>query len=80
MEVASLFSVPRRRVQRIWQQVKNTPQGVQVDVSSKKSRNCGRKGIQINLDTISKIPLHQRTTLRTLANSLKVSHGALQRQ
>lgn len=43
-EVQVMFNVKSlRTIQRIWSIHKRTPQGTNVDVSSRKARNCGRK-------------------------------------
>ena len=78
-EVSDLFSVPLQTVQRIWRRAKNTPSGEAVDVSHKRKGNCGKKKKQIDLEQFANIPLHRRTTLRSLAASLNVSHGFLSR-
>ncbi|GER40908.1 transposon protein [Striga asiatica] len=47
-EVKDIFNIEEMRtVQRIWQIHKRTPPGSDVDVSSKKARNCGRKQIEM---------------------------------
>lgn len=76
-EVSQLFSIHRRTVQRIWERAKKTPIGASVDVSERKTKNCGRKRVQIDVQRILDIPLHRRTTLRTLAEALGVSHSSL---
>ncbi|XP_065877171.1 uncharacterized protein [Euphorbia lathyris] len=66
--VASQFSTSVRTIQRIWKQSK-----VNGDVSLKMKGNCGRKRMHIDLTKIKEIQLHKRTTLASLASSLKVS-------
>ena len=70
-EVASIFSVSLRTVQRIWKRGKNTPNGAIVDVSHKKTKNCGRKRVEIDLNRIVDIPLRRRTTLRSITADKK---------
>ncbi|KAL7098802.1 hypothetical protein ACP275_09G041400 [Erythranthe tilingii] len=75
--VASQFSVSIQTVQRIWRQSRK---GAHDDVSHKKTRNCGRKRIEINMDQFRGIPLHRRTTLESLACSLNMAKITLFRQ
>ncbi|CAA0835537.1 Unknown protein [Striga hermonthica] len=51
--------------------------GSDVEVSSKKVRNCGRKRIEVDLSRIQQIEWHQRTTLTSLSNALGVSYFKL---
>lgn len=78
--VASLFSVSMRTVQRIWKQAKNSLNacGV-VDVSHRKTKNCGRKRIQIDVEKFKSIPLNQRTTLESTACALSIGKTTLHR-
>ncbi|KAL7153161.1 hypothetical protein ABFS83_04G147100 [Erythranthe nasuta] len=48
--------------------------------SHKKTRNCGRKRIEINMDQFRGIPLHRRTTLESLACSLNMAKSTLLRR
>ncbi|XP_010472059.1 PREDICTED: uncharacterized protein LOC104751737 [Camelina sativa] len=79
-EVSELFSIHRRTVQRIWERAKKTPLGASVDVSERKTKNCGRKRVEIDLQRIADIPLHRRTTLRSLVEALGVSYVTLYRR
>lgn len=74
--VAALFSVSMSTVQRIWKRSKENSGG---DVSHRRTNNCGRKRIQIDLDAFRSIPLQQRTTVRSTANALKISSSTLHR-
>lgn len=76
-EVSELFSVPIRTVQRVWKRAKDTENGAVVDVAHRRSKNCGRKKVQVDLNRVSEIPLHRRTTLRSLAVSLNVKYSTL---
>ncbi|XP_023760264.1 uncharacterized protein LOC111908693 [Lactuca sativa] len=79
-EVASLFSVSKRTVSRIWRQGKNqVDQGLPVDLSLNMSMVVGRKRIQINLNQVSEIPLRRRSNIRSLAKSLNVSKSTMHR-
>ncbi|XP_065847377.1 uncharacterized protein [Euphorbia lathyris] len=78
MMVASSFGIPKRTVQRIWKQAKDC--GTNVDVSYRKTKNCGRKRIQIDLDRIQSVPLHKRTTLRSLSSAINISPSILARR
>ncbi|XP_050220689.1 uncharacterized protein LOC126671037 [Mercurialis annua] len=65
--LASQFSISIRTIQRIWKSLKTDG-----DIYHKK-RNCGRKRIYNDLARIEEIPLHDRTTLASLACSMKMS-------
>ncbi|KAL7152803.1 hypothetical protein ABFS83_04G123300 [Erythranthe nasuta] len=73
--IASQFSVSMRTVQRIWKQ--SGYGGTHANVSHRKTRNCGRKRVQINLEQIRENHLHRRTTLCSL--SLRLKSGQIRR-
>ena len=73
--VASQFLVSMRTIQRIWKQSKSND--IHVDVSHKRTRNYGRKRVQIDLTQIPEIPLRQRTTLASLACSMNTNKVTL---
>jgi len=73
-EVAQKFDVPRRVVQRIWREGQL---GGITGVKNKLTKNCGRKRIEIDMDSIKTVPLHERTTFQDLANALGVSRSTL---
>ena len=79
-EVSELFLVSIRTVQRIWQQAKETSNGEAVNVCHKKSRNCGRKKIPLNLNQVKSIPFHKRTSLRSLSKSLGIATSTLHKR
>ncbi|WCJ31571.1 hypothetical protein M5689_013054 [Euphorbia peplus] len=66
--VASQFSTYVRTIQHIWKQSKVC----NGDVSLKMKGKCGRKRMHVDLTKMNEIPLHKRTTLASLASSLKV--------
>ena len=68
--VASSFSVSRRTIQRIWKRAKESEIH---DVSHRKTKNYGRKRIQIDPNQISQIPLRQRTNIRSLSFAMKTN-------
>ncbi|XP_050212958.1 uncharacterized protein LOC126664553 [Mercurialis annua] len=72
--VASKFSISMRSVQRIWKRSKLSENA---DVSHKKTENCGRKRIEIDLEQFRAIPLQQRTSLDSLACSLKMNTSTI---
>lgn len=74
--VASHFSVSIRVVQRIWQY--GNKSGVN-DASHKKTRNCGRKRVQLDIGRVRDVPLRKRTTLRSLAYALETNATTLWR-
>jgi hypothetical protein len=49
------------------------------DVSHKKTKNCGRKRVQIDRDQFRRIPFSKRSNLRDLESQLKVSKSSLHR-
>lgn len=72
--MASLYSVSVRSIQRLWQQAKDGG-----DVSHRKTKNCGRKRVQINFTRFREIPLSKRTTFRSLACALNTNKSSLGR-
>ena len=56
-EVATLFSVSLLTIQRIWKRAKDTPHGTNVNVSHKKTKNCGSKRVQVDLNKFIDVPL-----------------------
>jgi len=67
-------------VQRIWQRAKQCrAQGQPVDVRSWKSKKCGRKKMQVDLSEVLNVPLHRRTTIRSLAKAIGVTRSTLYR-
>ncbi|KAL7141990.1 hypothetical protein ABFS83_08G092000 [Erythranthe nasuta] len=76
--VASQFSVSMRTIQRIWKQ---TDYGrAHANVHHRKTKNCGRKIVEIDFERIRGIPLHRRTTIRSLACSLQTKKSTLFRR
>ncbi|KAL7116842.1 hypothetical protein ACP275_03G031400 [Erythranthe tilingii] len=77
-KVASQFSVSMRTIQRIWKQ---TEYGhAHANLYHRKTKNCGRKRVQIPFERIREIPLHRRTTIRSLACSLGTKKSTLFRR
>ncbi|CAL4943380.1 unnamed protein product [Urochloa decumbens] len=72
--VARKFDVPLRVVQSIWK--KGQASGIN-GVVNKWSKKCGRKRIEIDLESIKNVPLRQRTTFKDLANALGVEKSTL---
>lgn len=68
--MASSFSVSRRTIQCIWKRAKESEIH---DVSHRKTKNCGRKRIQIDPNQISQIPLRQRTNIWSLYFAMKTN-------
>jgi hypothetical protein len=68
--VASSFSVSMRTVQRIWKRSKESEAH---DVSHRKTKNCGRKRIEIDPNQIREVPLRKRRTIRSLAWALNTN-------
>jgi transposase len=72
--IASLYSVSISTIKRIWKRTKETG-----EVCHKKTKNCGRKRVQIDHNQFRQIPLSKRSTLRDLASALNISKSSLQR-
>ena len=66
---ASQFSVSIRTIKRIWKQAKDSGCA---DVSHRRTNNYGRKRVQIDFPRFREIPLHQRTTLQSLACAMNI--------
>jgi len=78
--VAQMFQVSRYKVQRIWQRAKQCrAQGIPVDVRSRKPKRSGRKKLQIDLSEVLSVPLHRRSTIRSLAEAIGVKKSTLHR-
>lgn len=76
-EVASLFSTNLRTVQRIWKLAKKNVKDEVSDVSHSRTKNCGRKRIQVDMEQFKSIPLAQRITVRDAASAVKVSTSVI---
>ncbi|KAK1396602.1 hypothetical protein POM88_006465 [Heracleum sosnowskyi] len=76
--IASFFSISMRIVQRICKQSKSCNGGV-VDVSHKRTKNCGRKRIEIDVEKFKSIPPTQRTTLKSAACAMNIGKTTLHR-
>lgn len=72
--ISSLYPVSIRVIQHIWKQLKDVG-----DVSHKKTKNCGRKRVQIDHTQFRNVPLSKRTTLRSLSCALNISKSSLAR-
>lgn len=79
-DVSKMFSVSTRTISRIWRQAKNSTNRGLADVSHKKTKNCGRKRIEIDPDQFRKIPLSRRTSLEALACAIKISRATIHRR
>ena len=78
--VAQIFQVSRYKVPRIWQRAKHCrAQGIPVDVRSRKPKRSGRKKLQIDLSEVLSVPLHRRSTIRSLAEAIGVKKSTLHR-
>lgn len=73
--VASAFSVSLRTVQRIWKHHKDFG-----DFRHRKTENCGRKRVQINLARFRAVPLLNRTTFSSLSETMDISQSTLCRK
>jgi hypothetical protein len=66
-------------MQRIWKQGKAClDQGQPVDVSSQKKARCGRKK-EVDVSTISNLPISECTTMHDVAEHLGISKSKLHR-
>ena len=79
-DVSDLLSIPMQTVQKIWRQAKNTPNGEDVDVSHRRKGKCGPKKKEIDLSRVMDVPLHRRTTIRSVAAALDVSKSTMHRR
>ncbi|XP_017240013.1 uncharacterized protein LOC108212812 [Daucus carota subsp. sativus] len=78
-EVSAIFSISSRTVARIWKQATQSSNNGAINVSHKRSKNCGRKRIEIDPEQIKKVPLSRRTSLESLAYAINVSKSTLHR-
>jgi hypothetical protein len=67
-------------IERIWKEAKHQIEGQEVDVSSKKKGNVGRKRKNLELSRVPTVPLNKRRTIRGLARSLGVCRSTLHRR
>jgi len=78
--VAQIFQVSRYKVQRIWQRAKECrAQEISVDVRSRKPKRSGCKKAQIDLSEVLSVPLHSRSTIRSLAKAISVKRSTMHR-
>jgi hypothetical protein len=79
--VVEMLHVSKYQVRRVWQRVKECcAQGREVDVTSKRPKNCDRKKIQVDVSEVVRVPLHRRTTIRYLAAAIGVTKSTLHRR
>lgn len=79
--VAQDLGVSLRTIQRLWKDAKKQKaEGLEVDVSHKKTNRVGRKKHDIDLSQIPSIPLRKRSTLKSLAGQLHCSVSTLHRR
>ena len=73
IEVATLFSISIRFVQRIWKRGKKNLYDDVADVSHRKTKNCGLKRIEIDRQQFPNLPSPKRKTIRDTAHAIIVS-------
>lgn len=79
--VPSTLGIRLRMVQRLWKDAKQQmAQGLDVDVSHKKTNRVGRKKVDVDYARIATIALRKRTTIRSLSEALDVSKSTLHRR
>jgi hypothetical protein len=67
-----------RQVQEVWRLYKECiREGREVDVSHRKTRNCGRKRIEAPLQLVQSIPKRRRQTLSALCHAIHMSKTTL---
>lgn len=77
-DVAQIFQVGVQHIRKIWTIAERQKAlGQEVDVSNGRKGRCGRKGKDDTLSQIPTVPLNRRSTLRSLARQLGVSHTTL---
>ena len=65
---------------RLWESAKNAMvNGDVIDVSNKKTERVGREKNVFNMDTLNAIPIEKRTTIRSIANEMKMRHSQVYR-
>lgn len=77
-EVSRLTGMPQRTVQDLWN--KGKLYGGMLGVLNKKPKNCGRKRIDIDSESIKAVDKRKRTTIKDLANELNVSKTTVWRR
>ncbi|KAM0854678.1 hypothetical protein ACQ4PT_050274 [Festuca glaucescens] len=76
--VARKLGHGRRQVQEVWKLVKECiKEGREVDVSHRKTKNCGRKRIIAPLAQVQSIPKRKRQTLSALCHAIHMSKTTL---
>lgn len=70
--LACFYSVSIGVIYQIWRQLNQTD-----DACHKKTKNCGRKRVQIDIQEVRDISLSKRSTLRSLSCALGISKTAL---
>lgn len=70
--VASLYSVSKSVVDGIWRQTKESG-----DASHRKTKNCGRKRIELDPAKFCDVPFSKRTSYRSLAFALNINRTSL---
>ncbi|XP_057247159.1 uncharacterized protein LOC104902771 [Beta vulgaris subsp. vulgaris] len=74
------YSCSRSTMNRIWTLArKQKIDGVEVNVASRKIGNCGRKVKFTDDEALRRVPLKQRTTIRSFATALEVSPSTVYR-
>ncbi|GJN18557.1 hypothetical protein PR202_gb05729 [Eleusine coracana subsp. coracana] len=73
-EVATMFGMPTRTIQKIWQKGQH---GGFDELKDKRKKNSGCKKIEISLEAIKNVDLKDRTTLKDLAEKLGVKKSTL---
>ncbi|XP_021736541.1 uncharacterized protein LOC110703092 [Chenopodium quinoa] len=72
------YGIYRSTSQRVWKFVKESiAQGNVIDVRSRKLGKTGPKPRDISDEFLQSVPLYKRTTERSYAAALKISHGFL---
>jgi transposase len=79
-EVAALYSVHVRTIQRSWNRGKACiDQGQPIDVSSRKRNSCGHKKKESDVSALSNVPIAERQMLEDASKHLNVSKSKLYR-
>jgi hypothetical protein len=79
-EVASLFKTSLRTM-TIWKVANDQiADGLEVDVSSPKKGNLGRKRKDLDLESILTVPLNKRNTIPSLSRAPRVRPSTLHRR
>ncbi len=81
LNVCNHFSVGRHTVWRIWKEAKEQIENNRpIELNTRYAGATGPKRIQVDLNLVTTVPLHRRTTIRTMATELNMSKFTFHRR